>query len=82
VLWLYPGTNGRQTKRIDWLGLGLLAFFMVMLISGLHTLANIRSAPLTTIVPLAVPTGHVLGRKVPCSHSKIPCSYEENSLFL
>jgi DHA2 family multidrug resistance protein-like MFS transporter len=54
VLWLYPGTNSRQTKRIDWLGLGLLAFFMVMLISGLHTLANIRSAPLTTIVPLVL----------------------------
>ena len=46
VLWLHPRTGGWQTNRVDWLGLGLLAFFMVMLISGLHALATARSAGL------------------------------------
>src|SRR5258708_2602326 len=52
VLWLHPRTGGWQTNRVDWLGLGLLAFFMVMLISGLHALATARSAPQAAIVPL------------------------------
>jgi len=39
---------------VDWLGLGLLAFFMVMLISGLHALATARSAPQAAIVPLVL----------------------------
>src|SRR6267378_3891459 len=38
ALWLRPGTADRQTKPVDWLGLGLLGFFMAMLISGLHAL--------------------------------------------
>jgi hypothetical protein len=52
ALWLHPRTGGRQANRVDWLGLGLLAFFMVMLISGLHALATARSAPQAAIVPL------------------------------
>ena len=54
ALWLRPGTADRQTKPVDWLGLGLLAFFMVMLVHGLHALATARSAPLAAIVPLAL----------------------------
>jgi len=33
-LGLRPRSGGRQTNQVDWLGLGLLAFFMAMLISG------------------------------------------------
>jgi hypothetical protein len=54
ALWLHPRTGGRQTNRVDWLGLGLLAVFMVMLISGLHALATARSAPQAAIVPLVL----------------------------
>ena len=54
ALWLRPGTADRQTKPVDWLGLALLAFFMVMLVHGLHALATARSAPLAAIVPLAL----------------------------
>ena len=54
ALWLHPGTADRQTKPVDWLGLGLLGFFMVMLVHGLHALATARSAPLAAIVPLAL----------------------------
>jgi MFS family permease len=50
ALWLHPGTGDRQTKRVDWLGLGLLAFFMVTLISGLHALPAARSEPAAAIV--------------------------------
>jgi MFS family permease len=54
ALWLHPGTADRQTKPVDWRGLGLLAFFMVMLVHGLHALATARSAPLAAIVPLVL----------------------------
>jgi predicted MFS family arabinose efflux permease len=54
VLWLHSGTGIRHTKGVDWLGLGLLACFMVMLVSGVHALASVRSAPLTAIVPLVL----------------------------
>jgi Na+/melibiose symporter-like transporter len=54
ALWLHPGTGDRQTSPVDWLGLGLLAFFMVMLVHGLHALAAARSEPAAAIVPLAL----------------------------
>src|SRR5262245_57222777 len=54
MLWLYPGTDIRQTKGTDWLGLGLLAWFMVALVSGIHALTGIRSAPLAAVVPLVL----------------------------
>jgi MFS transporter, DHA2 family, multidrug resistance protein len=54
ALGLRPGTQGRQTNQVDWLGLGLLAFFMAMLISGLHALPTAGSAPLAAIVPLVL----------------------------
>ena len=54
ALWLNPGTGIRKTKPVDWLGLCLLAVFMVTLISGLHALPTARSAPQAAIVPLAL----------------------------
>src|SRR5260221_415188 len=54
ALGLHPGTEGRQTNQVDWLGLGLLAFFMAMLISGLHALPTAGSAPRAAIVPLVL----------------------------
>ena len=54
ALWLNPGTGDRKTKPVDWLGLCLLAVFMVTLISGLHALPSARSAPQAAIVPLAL----------------------------
>ncbi len=54
ALGLRPGTEGRQTDQVDWLGLGLLAFFMAMLISGLHALPTAGSAPRAAIVPLVL----------------------------
>jgi MFS family permease len=54
MLSLHPGIRGRQTKAMDWLGLGLLAFFMVMLITGLHALALVRSIPQAAIFRLAL----------------------------
>jgi predicted MFS family arabinose efflux permease len=54
MLWLHRGTASRQASRMDWLGLGLLAVFMVMLVSGLHALPAVRSAPQAAIVPLVV----------------------------
>jgi MFS family permease len=54
ALGLRSGRQGRQTNQVDWLGLGLLAFFMAMLISGLHALPTAGSAPLAAIVPLVL----------------------------
>ena len=54
ALGLRPGTEARQRTPVDWLGLGLLAFFMVMLISGLHALSTADSAPWDAIVPLVL----------------------------
>jgi len=56
ALWLYPGTGGGQRRPIDWLGLGLLAVFMVTLISGLHALPAVRSDPKAAIGPLGLAT--------------------------
>jgi MFS family permease len=54
ALWLNQGTSDRTTHRVDWLGLALLAFFMVTLISGLHALPASRSDPQTAIVFLVL----------------------------
>jgi MFS family permease len=54
MLSLHPGTRGRQSDAMDWLGLGLLAFFMVALISALHAVAAARSAPQAAIVQLGL----------------------------
>ena len=52
ALWLHPGTATGRPSAVDWLGLGLLAFFMVTLVHGLHALAAVRSEPAAAIVPL------------------------------
>jgi DHA2 family multidrug resistance protein-like MFS transporter len=50
----HPGTAGRRAASMDWPGLGILAVFMVTLISGLQALAHVRVNPLAAGVPLAV----------------------------
>jgi MFS family permease len=50
----HPGTSGRRTTSMDWVGLGVLAIFMVTLISGLQALAHVRTNPQAAIVPLAL----------------------------
>ena len=54
MLLRHPGARGRGAGSMDWAGLGILAVFMVTLISGLQALAPARSNPLAAIVPLAV----------------------------
>jgi MFS family permease len=54
MLLRHPGAGGRRAISMDWGGLGILAIFMVTLISGLQALAHVRINPLAAIVPLAL----------------------------
>jgi MFS family permease len=54
LLLRHPGTGGGRTISMDWVGLGILAVFMVTLISGLQALAHVRINPLAAIIPLAL----------------------------
>jgi len=54
MLWRRPKAGGGRTRPMDWMGLGVLAVFMVTLVSGLHSLARVRSTPLAAIVELAL----------------------------
>ena len=54
ILLRHPGTGSRRTVSMDWAGLGILAVFMVTLITGLQALAHVRIDPLAAIVPLAM----------------------------
>ena len=54
MLAMRPGPPGRKADTLDWLGVCLLAVFMVSLILGLRSLPTIRSLPQATIVPAAV----------------------------
>jgi MFS family permease len=54
MLSLHPGSRGNKTKAMDWLGLILLAVFMVTLIGGLHALATASPSPRSAIVQLAL----------------------------
>jgi MFS family permease len=54
ILWRHPGTGGRRTRSMDWVGLVVLAVFMITLVSGLHALPKVRSMPLAALVGLAV----------------------------
>ncbi len=54
ALWLRPPAATARTDRVDWLGLALLAVFMVALVQGLHGVAHLESAPATVIIPLVV----------------------------
>ena len=56
ILWRHPGTGGRRTRSMDWVGLVVLAVFMITLVSGLHALPKVRSMPLAVLVELAVAT--------------------------
>jgi MFS family permease len=54
LLLRHPGAEGGRTTSMDWMGLGILAVFMVTLISGLQALAHVRINPQAAIVPLAL----------------------------
>jgi MFS family permease len=54
ALWLNPGAAGRHTRRVDWLGLGLLAIFMVTLVQGLRAMGAGVSNPGAAIAPLGL----------------------------
>jgi MFS family permease len=54
ALWLRPPAAGGRTDRVDWLGLALLAVFMVALVQGLHGAAHLESAPVAVVVPLVL----------------------------
>ena len=54
ILSRHPGAGGGRTISMDWAGLGILAVFMVTLISGLQALAHVRINPLAAIIPLAL----------------------------
>jgi MFS family permease len=54
ALWLRPAAAAPRTDRVDWLGLALLAVFMVGLVQGLHGVAHIETAPATVIIPLVL----------------------------
>jgi MFS transporter, DHA2 family, multidrug resistance protein len=54
ALWLRPPAAAARTDRVDWLGLALLAVFMVALVQGLHGVAHLESAPATMIIPLVL----------------------------
>jgi MFS family permease len=54
MLLRHPGVGGRRAMSMDWAGLGILAVFMVTLISGLQALAHVRTSALAAILPLAL----------------------------
>jgi len=54
ILALRRDGRGRDRRTTDWLGLGLLALFMLTLIPGLQALRTVRSAPLGAIAFLAI----------------------------
>ena len=54
MLLRHPGAGGRRMISMDWVGLGVLAVFMVTLITGLQALVHVRINPKAAIVPLAL----------------------------
>jgi MFS family permease len=54
ALWLRPAAAAPRTDHVDWLGLALLAVFMVGLVQGLHGVAHIETAPAAVIIPLVL----------------------------
>jgi MFS family permease len=54
VLWLCNRPGSRPRYQLDWLGLGLLALFMPMLISGLQSLPTVDTAPFAAVIPLVL----------------------------
>ena len=53
MLAMRPGPPGRKADTLDWLGVCLLAVFMVSLILALRASPGIRSVPQATIIPAA-----------------------------
>jgi MFS family permease len=54
ALWLLPRAVAARTERVDWLGLSLLAVFMVALVQGLHGVAHLESTPAAVVIPLVL----------------------------
>jgi MFS family permease len=54
ILLRHPAGGVRRAAPVDWIGLGILAVFMVSLITGLQALAHVRASPVAAIIPLAV----------------------------
>src|SRR5262245_56490899 len=54
ILLRHRKPGGRPAHAMDWIGLGVLAVFMVALVSGLHSLASVRSTPLAAFIELAL----------------------------
>src|SRR5206468_11939721 len=54
MLLSHRGSGGRRATSMDFVGLGILAVFMVTLISGLQALVYIRSKPFAAIIPLVL----------------------------
>ncbi len=54
ALWLRPPAAAARTDRVDWLGLALLAVFMIALVQGLHGVAHLESAPAAVVIPLVL----------------------------
>ena len=54
ALWFNAGGEGKPARSNDWLGLGLLALFMVPLVQGLRATASAASIPLAAIAPLGL----------------------------
>ena len=54
TLWLNPGNAGKPSRGGDWLGLGLLALFMVALVHGLRATATAVADPAGAIAPLSL----------------------------
>ena len=51
---VFSGSRGRHASRIDWLGLGLLAIFMVLLVDGLRAMATVATKPAAAVAPLGL----------------------------
>jgi MFS family permease len=54
ALWLNAGSESKPARSNDWLGLGLLALFMVPLVQGLRATASAASNPAGAIAPLGL----------------------------
>ena len=66
-----PSPLRRAPNALDWLGLVLLAVFMVALVQGLHGVAHLESAPAAVIIPLVLAVvafaGFVRRRNLPAA---------------
>jgi MFS family permease len=54
ALWFNAGAEGKPARSNDWVGLGLLALFMVPLVQGLRATASALANPVAAIAPLGL----------------------------